>query len=102
MAALPAIALVVANLSAFTAPRPVLAADLVVYADSLTSDWGDWSWTPIDRNLANTAPVHSGSASIAVTCTGGWSGLQFGRNTALGIPGYNALRVLRRREPDGQ
>ena len=80
-------------MSAFTAPRPVLAAaDLVVYADALTSGWGDWSWTPIDRNLANTAPVHSGSASIAVTYTGGWSGLQFGRNTALGIPGYDVLR----------
>ena len=43
------------------------------------SGWVDWSWGGITTNYANTSPVHSGSsASIAITYTGGWAGLQIG------------------------
>src|SRR5258708_243266 len=49
-------------------PRPGLAqAGLSVYTDHLVNGFDDWSWAA--RNLANTAPVHSGSDSISVTAS---------------------------------
>ena len=71
-------------------PTPV--ASTVVYNDALRNGWGDWSWDPITVNLANTSPVHAGTKSIVVSYTGGWSGLQFGRNTALTLGSYDTLR----------
>jgi hypothetical protein len=71
---------------------PALTAPLTIYTDSLAAGWGDWSWNPITRNLSNTSPVYSGNRSIAVTYTGGWSGFQLGRSTALNIAGYDVLR----------
>jgi hypothetical protein len=64
---------------------------LSVYTDALASGWGDWSWN-ITRNLSNAVPVHAGSHSVAVTFTQGWDGLQFGRNNALNLTGYDTLR----------
>jgi hypothetical protein len=61
---------------AFTLPARPSAPSLTIYADALGAGWNDWSWDPITRNLANSSPVHSGSHSIAVTYTGGWSGLK--------------------------
>lgn len=43
--------------------------DNQVYSDSLLNGWQNWSWATV--NLANTAPVHSGSDSIAVSA-GAW------------------------------
>jgi hypothetical protein len=63
-----------------------------IYVNSLASGWGNWSWGPVTSNFANTSPVYAGSASIAVTYTGGWSGFKLGRNTALPIPSYDVLR----------
>lgn len=48
------------------------ATTTIVYDDTLTSGWTNWSWASV--NLAATSPTHSGSASIAVTYTGGWQG----------------------------
>ncbi len=70
----------------------VLAADLHVYADGLASGWEDWSWGGITRNFSQTSPVHGGSASIAVTFTGAWSGLQLGRLSLLDVADYDTLR----------
>lgn len=40
--------------------------------------WQRWLWDPITRNLNAAAPVHGGTHAIAVTYTGGWSGLKPG------------------------
>jgi hypothetical protein len=45
-----------------------------VYSDGLASGWESWSWS-VDLDLASSSPVHSGSASLAVTYTGGWGAL---------------------------
>ena len=43
-----------------------VAADLVVYDDSLGAGWQNWSWsTTVD--FAATAPVYGGARSLAVT-----------------------------------
>src|SRR5208283_5867625 len=55
----------------------VAQTNLVIYADSLTSGWQDWSYAAT-RNFANTSPVHSGSDSISVTITGAWGAIQLG------------------------
>ena len=69
------------------------AADLVVYADALASGWQDWSWGGVTPNYANGSPTHAGSASVAVTYTGGWSGLQIGYHDAyLDVNAQDALR----------
>ena len=40
-------------------------SDQQVYTDSLQNGWQNWGWATLNYN--NTNPVHSGSASIAVT-----------------------------------
>jgi hypothetical protein len=42
-------------------------ADQIIYSDSLTNGWQNWSWAAV--NLTNTSPVHSGSDSISVTAS---------------------------------
>ncbi len=44
-----------------------------IYTDSLQNGWNNWSWA--QTNLASTAYVHSGSASIQVTYTGAWQAI---------------------------
>lgn len=68
------------------------AADVPVYADALAAGWQDWSWGGVTRDYARASPVHAGSASIAVTFTGGWSGLQLGRNESVSVAGLDVLR----------
>ena len=46
----------------------LVAADLPIYTDTLAGGWQDWSWDTT-RSFDNPQPVHSGSASIAVTYT---------------------------------
>ncbi len=72
--------------------RPVRAADnSPVYTDALASPWQDWSWDTT-VSFANATPVHSGSASIAVTYTAAWGGLYFHTDTALPTSGYSSIR----------
>ncbi len=40
-------------------------ANLPIYTDRLVNGFQDWSWAT--RNMANTTPVHGGTASISVT-----------------------------------
>ncbi len=75
-----------------TNPPAIVAAGLVIYADALGSGWNDWSWDPITRNLAAGSPVHAGSAAIAVTYTGGWSGLKLAYPAEVNAAGYDTLR----------
>jgi hypothetical protein len=73
--------------------RPVaVRANAAVYTDALASGWQDWSWGGVTRNFANVAPVHSGTASIAVTYTGSWSGLQLGGSSALDVSTLDTFR----------
>jgi len=69
------------------------ATDLPVYADTLATGWQDWPYNSATRNYANASPVHAGSASIAVTYTGGWSGLQIGyHGENLDVSAYDTFR----------
>ena len=49
-------------------------APLPLYTDHLVNGFQDWSWA--ERNLENTAPVHSGSNSISVSAAA-WQALSF-------------------------
>ena len=49
-------------------------ASLPIYTDNLVNGFQDWSWAT--RNMDNTTPVHSGSASISVTSSA-WTALAF-------------------------
>ena len=85
----------------------LLRADVVVYGDAIGSGWQDWSWGGVTRDFARSAPVHGGSASIGVTFTAGWSGVQLGRNDAVSISGLDTLRYgpmkpVGLRGPDGR
>jgi hypothetical protein len=68
-------------------------ADLPVYADTLASDWQDWSYGELTSNDANTGAVHAGTNSISITYTGGWSGFQIGYHGAkLDVSAYDTFR----------
>jgi hypothetical protein len=49
-------------------------APLPVYTDHLVNGFQDWGWATHD--YANPSPVHSGTASVAVTIASPWQGLQ--------------------------
>ena len=49
------------------APSAWAQADQLIYADSLTNGWQNWSWATV--NAANTSPVHSGTSSFSVSAT---------------------------------
>lgn len=73
--------------------RSAPLAALSIYDDALNNGWQDWSWGARSVNFNAAAPVHSGSQSIAVTYTGGWSGLQLGHSPAVDLSGYDTLRL---------
>jgi hypothetical protein len=82
---------VVLSLAAGTG-APAAPADLtqIIYDDALASGWENWSWAQV--NLANTAPVHSGTYSIAVTY-GAWQGLYL-HNSNVTAQGFTYLRFF--------
>src|SRR4051794_16559202 len=63
-------------------------APLPVYADRLVNGFQDWGWASMD--YANSSPSHSGSASVAVTMTGGYQGEQV-YHPDLNSSNYTAL-----------
>jgi hypothetical protein len=64
---------------------------LDIYTDALAQGWDNWSWqTTVD--LQATAPVHSGSHSIAVTYNA-WGGLQL-HYPGLSTAGATYLRFF--------
>jgi hypothetical protein len=65
---------------------------LPIYTDAVAAGWEDWSWGGVTRAFTNTAPVHSGAASIAVTHTEGWSGLKLSRFDGVDVSAYDTLR----------
>ncbi len=78
--------------SAPTTAPALAAASLTIYADALGTGWNDWSWgdDALIRDLA--APTaHSGSAAIAVTYTGAWSGLKLAYPDGLTAANYDTL-----------
>jgi len=67
--------------------RFTATADLIIYSNSLRSDWQDKSWATVNR--ANTSPVHSSDKSISVSANN-WSALYLGCN-AMSLIGYTNL-----------
>jgi hypothetical protein len=74
----------------FTSSVPA-TTDSPIYTDALTGAWQDWSWDST-RSFANAKPVHSGSASIAVTIKAAWGGLLLHTDTAVPTTGYTAIQ----------
>lgn len=74
-------------------PRPAhtQGVELVIYTDSLAAGWENWSWSTT-TNFAATAPVYSGTRSLAVTYTAAWAGLYLHRNTLVNSADYDLLR----------
>ncbi len=72
-----------------TLAPPARATPQVIYDDTLAAGWANWSWAAV--NLAATAPVHTGSHSIAVTYTAGWQGLYLAHPGASTL-GFSRLR----------
>jgi hypothetical protein len=70
---------------------PVRAASQAIYDDALAAGWADWSWAAV--NLSASAPVHSGSQSVAVTYTGGWQGLYLA-HLGLSTLGFTELHFF--------
>jgi hypothetical protein len=72
-----------------TAFRPAASAqaNLPIYDDALVNGWQNWSWASV--NTANSSPVHSGTASIAVTSSP-WSAL-YVHHDPIDTHGYQDL-----------
>jgi hypothetical protein len=75
------------------APRTTtaVAADLGVYADSLSTGWANWSWnTAVD--FAAISPVYGGTHSLAVTYASGWAGLYLVAAQVVDSSPYDTLQ----------
>ena len=73
------------------AAAPDSAADPSIYSDSLASGWENWSWNTT-VNLAATAPVHTGSASLSAQFNQAWAGLYLHSDSPIDTTSYIALR----------
>ncbi len=71
--------------AAFQVPAP-----LPIYTDQLAEGWQDWSWDT-DHNLATSAPVQSGSRSIAVNFKKAWAGLYLHMDPPLEVGDYSEI-----------
>ncbi len=69
---------------------PARALTTTLYTDALAGGWVNWSWATV--NLSAASPTHSGSASIAVTYTGGWQGLYLACPGGFETGGFTKLR----------
>src|SRR5215216_4237510 len=65
----------------------IAVAPVVIYGDSLASNWQDWSWDAT-RNFSNPSPIQSGSRSISVQITQAWGALYLHSTTAQSTAGY--------------
>jgi hypothetical protein len=61
-----------------------------IYTDQLVNKWNNWSWGGT-YNFSNASPVQSGSASLAVTYTSGWSALNLHSYISLDGGTFRAL-----------
>lgn len=71
---------------------PPAAPDWVIYDDGLAPGWQNWSWSS-SVNLANTAPVHSGSRSIGVQYNAAWAGFSVRTATPIDTAAYSAVTL---------
>src|ERR1035437_4496945 len=74
MRMLYSLGLVVGGLALLLARDVAAQAALPVYTDHLVNGFQDWGWAT--RDYANPSPVHSGTASVAVTLASPYQGLQ--------------------------
>ena len=70
--------------------RAVAAPD--VYRDGLAAGWQDWSWGGVTRDSQAPRPCTPAPRRSRSTFTGGWSGLQLGRNDPVDTSGADVLR----------
>ncbi|MGQ9903992.1 MAG: hypothetical protein ACUVRU_06645, partial [Anaerolineae bacterium] len=64
----------------------------IIYDDALGPGWENWSWSS-NVNLDNTAPVQSGSRSIAVDYTAAWAALSFHAISPVSTASYPAVQL---------
>ena len=83
------LSLSLSGISASSSLQPATALQ-DIYTDALAAGWSNWSWATV--NLQATAPVHSGSRSIAVTY-GAWQGLYL-HYPELSTAGFTSLRFF--------
>lgn len=67
-----------------------VAADELIYDDTLGSAWSDWSWQTT-RTIDKTQ-VKSGTNALAIQYTAAWAAVSWRRTTPLATTGYTALR----------
>ena len=77
------------------------SATLLIYADALDGGWANWSWDTT-VNFDNTAPVHAGNRSIAVTFTAAWAGVYLHANAPINLSAYETLRFWAHGGSSGQ
>src|SRR5436305_408472 len=67
------------------------AADFIVYGDSLSAGWEDWSWNNTTLDFSSTATVHTGAKSLSVTYTQSFAGVKLHADAALNASLYDSL-----------
>ncbi|NJM39534.1 MAG: discoidin domain-containing protein [Anaerolineae bacterium] len=73
-------------------PTPTASGtETMIYGDALASGWLNWSSSGT-FNLANTSPVQSGNASVAVSFTGAWDGSLTFKTFSSPVTNYDSLR----------
>lgn len=65
-------------------------ATLTVYDDALAGNWQNWSWNTT-VNFANSSPVHSGAAAIAVQYDQAWAGLSLRAPAPIDTTQYSTI-----------
>jgi len=68
------------------------SADCVIYDDALGAGWNAGGSWDTDYVPDSAAPVHSGSAALAVTHTAAWGGLYLHNDAPLDTRDYRTLR----------
>ncbi len=76
------------------------AQNLVVYQDALGASWSDWSYS-VTTNFSNGAPVHAGTASIAVNVTGAYGALSLRTSPPVAGAAWDAIRFWVYGSPGG-
>jgi hypothetical protein len=71
-------------------PRKVVD-EILIYGDSLSKGWQDWSWDT-EHTLDNPAPVHTGSSSIAIAYSKAWAGFYLHIDDPIDAGNYQELR----------
>ncbi len=82
-------------------PPPNTPGKLVVYDDHLVPGWGDASWGGV-ADYANPAPVHGGTAAIALTVTSAWGALYPYAMSGLDTTPYSELTLWAQASQSGQ